>query len=206
MAACDGTLARGDESLLAREVPGLVVAAMTLPHVLDHLFEGALVVTPGDRPEIVLGVLTAHVSASFPQMSGIVLNGGLPLPEPVQRLIDGLGVTLPIITTALDTHATSTALTNQRGRLDKDSPRKIATALALFAEHVDGDALLDRLEVARTQVVTPLMFEHQLIDRARSPTVVTSCCPRARRSGSCARPTSCCDAASSTSRCSATRC
>ena len=49
---------------------------------------------------------------------------------------------------------------------DKDSPRKIATALALFAEHVDGDALLDRLEVAQTQAVTPLMFEHQLIDTA----------------------------------------
>ena len=168
MTACEGTLASGDETLLTREVPGLVVAAMTLPNVLDHLFEGALVVTPGDRPEIVLGVLTAHVSANFPQMSGIVLNGGLPLPDQVQRLLDGLGVTMPIITTALDTHATSTALTNQRGRLDKDSPRKIATALALFAEHVDGDALLDRLEVAKTHAVTPLMFEHQLIDTAVS--------------------------------------
>jgi phosphate acetyltransferase len=166
MAACDGELVSGDEALLAREVPGLVVAAMTLPNVLDHLFEGALVVTPGDRPEIVLGVLTAHLSASFPQVSAIVLNGGLDLPPQVRRLLDGLAVTLPIITTRLDTHATSTALTNQRGHLDKGSPRKIATALALFAEHVDGVALLDRLEVVRTAVVTPLMFEHQLIDAA----------------------------------------
>src|SRR3954451_12820358 len=54
MAACDGSLVSGDESLLARESTGLVVAAMTLPHVLDRLFEGASVVTPGDRPEIVL--------------------------------------------------------------------------------------------------------------------------------------------------------
>ncbi|GAA2130260.1 phosphate acetyltransferase [Nocardioides bigeumensis] len=166
MAACGGTLTSGDEALLAREVPGLVVAAMTLPHVLDHLFEGALVVTPGDRPEIVLGVLTAHVSTSFPQVSGIVLSGGLPLPPQIQSLLAGLAVTLPIISTDLDTHATSTALTNRRGRLDKDSPRKIATALALFTEHVDSDALLDRLEVAKTHAVTPLMFEHQLIDAA----------------------------------------
>jgi phosphate acetyltransferase len=53
-----------------------------------------------------------------------------------------------------------------RGRLTADSPRKIAIALSLFAEHVDGDALLDRLEVARTDAVTPLMFEHQLLDDA----------------------------------------
>jgi len=166
MAACGGMLLRGDEDLLAREAPEIVIAAMTLPHVLDRLSEGALVVTPGDRPEIVLGVLTAHVSASFPQVSGIVLNGGLELPKQVQTLLDGLAVTLPIVATPLGTHATSTALTNRRGRLDKDSPRKIATALSLFAEHVDGDALLDRLEVTRTEAVTPLMFEHQLLDSA----------------------------------------
>ena len=166
MEACGGRLVSGDEALLSREVPGLVVAAMTLPNVLDRLFEGALVVTPGDRPEIVLGVLTAHVSASFPQISGIVLNGGLDLPPQVRRLLDGLAVTMPIIATDLDTHAASTALTNRRGHLDKDSPRKVATALALFAEHVDGEALLDRLEVARTAAVTPLMFEHQLLDAA----------------------------------------
>ena len=164
--ACGARLLSGDEALLTREVSGQVIAAMTLPHVLDHLFEGALVVTPGDRPEIVLGVLTAHVSANFPQMSGIVLTGGLELPAQVRKLLDGLAIPLPIAATPLDTYAASTLMSNRRGRLDKDSPRKVATALALFAEHVDGDALLDRLEVARTQAVTPLMFEHQLIDTA----------------------------------------
>ncbi len=117
---------------------------MTLPNVLDRLFDGAVVVTPGDRPEVVLGVLIAHQSASFPQISGIVLNGGLALPEQVDRLLDGLEATLPIIATDLGTHATSATLTNRRGRLDQDSPRKIATALTLFAEHVDGEELLDR--------------------------------------------------------------
>ena len=53
-----------------------------------------------------------------------------------------------------------------RGRLTKESTRKIATALSLFDAHVDGEALLDRLALARTEIVTPLMFERQLIDRA----------------------------------------
>jgi phosphate acetyltransferase len=166
MGAVDGTLVSGDESLLNREVTGLVVAAMTMPNVLDRLVEGAVVVTPGDRPEVVLGVLMAHASPTFPQISGIVLNGGLPLPEQVSRLIEGLGVTMPIIATDLGTHAASTALTAVRGRLTKDAPRKVSTALALFGRNVDGDALLDRLEVARSEAVTPLMFEHQLIDAA----------------------------------------
>ncbi len=164
--AVDGRLLSGDPALLTRETTGLVVAGMTMPNVLDRLFDGAAVVTAGDRPEVVLGVLMAHASRNFPQISAVVLNGGFTLPDQVQRLIDGLGVTLPIVDTTLDTQAASAALTAVRGRLAKDSPRKIDAALALFEKNVDSDALLDQLEVARSSAVTPLMFEHQLIDDA----------------------------------------
>ena len=166
MAACEGSLVSGEERLLAQEATGFVVAAMTLPNVLDRLFDGAVVVAPGDRPEVVLGILTAQVSAHFPQMSGIILNGGIPLAPQVGRLLDGLRTTMPIIETDFGTKDTAAALTTLRGRLHKDSPRKVATALALFDEYVDGGALLDGLEVARSDAVTPLMFEHHLVDLA----------------------------------------
>ncbi len=162
----DGRLLSGDPGLLSREVSGLVIAGMTMPNVLDRLFEGAVVVTAADRPEVVVGVLMAHASQNFPQISAIFLNGGFALPDQILRLIEGVGSTTPIIETPLGTHAASTALTAVRGRLTKDTPRKMDTALALFDRYVDGPALLDRLAVARSSAVTPLMFEHQLIDEA----------------------------------------
>jgi phosphate acetyltransferase len=168
LAPVDGSLLSGDPQLLTREVTGLMIAGMTMPNVLDRLFEGAAVVTAGDRPEVVLGVLMAHASRTFPQISAVVLNGGFELPGQVQRLIEGLGVTLPIIETGLGTQATSAKLTAVRGRLTKDAPRKIDTALALFDQYVDGPALLDQLALARSSAVTPLMFEHRLVDRAVS--------------------------------------
>lgn len=166
MAPVNGRLLSGDPALLSREVTGLIVAGMTMPNVLDRLFDGAAVVTAADRPEVVLGVLMAHASLGFPQISAIVLNGEFTFPPQVQRLIDGVGATLPILETALDTQATSAALTAVRGRLSRQSPRKVDAALALFDRHVDGEALLDQLAVARSSAVTPLMFEHQLIDEA----------------------------------------
>ncbi|GAA0583354.1 phosphate acetyltransferase [Kribbella sandramycini] len=166
MPAVAGRLLSGEPALLSREVTGLVVAGMTMPNVLDRLSDGAAVVTAGDRPEVVLGVLMAHASLNFPQISAVFLNGGFELPAQVQRLIDGLGATLPIIDTGLDTQATSAALTAVRGRLAKGSPRKIEAALTLFERNVDSTALLDQLEVVRSSAVTPLMFEHQLIDEA----------------------------------------
>jgi phosphate acetyltransferase len=168
VSACDGTLVSGDPALLEREALGLLVAGMTMPNVLGRLFEGAVVVTPGDRPEVVLGVVMAHLSTGFPQVSGIVLNGGIELPEQVTRLLEGLGATLPIAATSLGTQEASAALSSVRGRLTSASPRKVAAALTLFAQHIDAGALLDGLDVARTTAVTPLMFEHQLIDRATS--------------------------------------
>ncbi|GAA4364315.1 phosphate acetyltransferase [Nocardioides caricicola] len=164
----DGRLLIGDPALLDREAMGVLVAGMTMPNVLDRLFEGAAVVTAGDRPEVVLGVLMAHHSASFPQVTGIILNGGIELPPQVTRLLEGTGTTLPIIATDLGTHETSSALTAIRGRLTSMSPRKITAALALFAEHIGGDALLDLLDVSHTTAVTPLMFEHQLLHTAAS--------------------------------------
>jgi phosphate acetyltransferase len=168
MAACDGSLLSGDPDLLQREAMGIVVAAMTMPNVLDRLFEGAVVICPGDRSDVVLGALMAHRAQTFPPLAGLVVNGGLPIPEQVMRLIDGLGTRLPIIETAGGTHATSAALTAVRGRFTPDAHRKIDRALGVFREHVDGDGLLDRLEVSRSEVVTPLMFEHQLIETAQA--------------------------------------
>ena len=165
MLACDGSSSAATSSA-AQEATGVVIAAMTLPNVLDRLFDGAVVVAPG-RPAGG-GPRRPHRPGvgELPQMSGIVLNGGIPLAPQVGRLIEGLRTTMPIIESDFGTKETATALTTLRGRLHKDSPRKVATALALFDEYVDGDALLDRLEVARSDAVTPLMFEHHLLDLA----------------------------------------
>ncbi|SIN68890.1 phosphate acetyltransferase [Agromyces cerinus] len=167
MDAVDGTLHAGDPELLNREALGVIVAAMSMENVLTHLTEGAVVVVPGDRSEVLLGVLTAHSSATFPSLSGIVLNGGIPIAEQVDRLVDGLKAGLPIIRTELSSYDTALAITHTRGRLAAESQRKRDTALALFEKHIDGQALLDLLEVARPEVVTPLMFEYDLLERAR---------------------------------------
>ena len=167
MQAVDGELYAGDPDLLDREALGVVIAAMSMENVLPRLIEGSVVIVPGDRSEVLLGVLTAHASATFPSISGIVLNGGFPLSEHIERLIEGLKAGLPIIQTELGSYDTALAIRNTRGRLAAESQRKRDTALALFEQHVDGEALLDRLEIAQPEVVTPLMFEYDLLERAR---------------------------------------
>ena len=168
MAACDGTLIKGDPALLQREALGVVIAGMSMENVLTRLIEGGIVIVAGDRSDVLLAMLMAHSADTVPSLAGIILNGGFDLLPQIESLIDGLGSSLPIIRTALGTYDTARVVTKTRGRLAADSPRKFDTALALFEQHVDGAVLLERLEVSRSEVVTPLMFEYDLFDRARS--------------------------------------
>ena len=168
MSATDSTLLKGDPENLDRAVLSVVVAAMSMENVLPRLLEGAIVVVPGDRSDVLVGTLLAHASGTFPSLAGIILNGGFDLAPSVERLIDGLDTRLPIARNALGTYDTALRITQTRGRLAADSQRKYDTALSLFERHVDGPELLRRLEVTPSDVVTPLMFEQLLLDRARA--------------------------------------
>ncbi len=165
-AACEGELIAGDPELLGRDALGVLVGAMTLPNLLDRLYDGALVITPGDRHDVLLGVLYAHASSTLPAVSGIVLTGGLRPPPKLLGSVVGRAMP-PVVLTSHDTYATAMLAGAHEGRISPQAGRKIDTALALFERHVDGDELLGRLEVSRSRAVTPLMFEYTLLDRAR---------------------------------------
>ena len=66
----------GDAQWLDREVAHYKVAAMEVAHFLDHLEEGSLVITPGDRSDIIIGTLIADAATSYPGVAGVILTGG----------------------------------------------------------------------------------------------------------------------------------
>jgi phosphate acetyltransferase len=168
MEALDGHHLKGDPELLHREVLDYIISGMSIENILIRLTEGAAIVVAGDRSEVLLAVLMAHNAETFPRLSGIILNGGFEISPTIERLISGIGADLPIVSTSLDTFETALRLTRARGRLTANSQRKIDVALSLFDRYVDEAPLIAALDMDRPNVVTPLMFEYQLIEQARS--------------------------------------
>jgi len=168
MAAVEGRLVAGDEELLDREAEALIVGGMTMDHILDRLVDGGVVIVPGDRSEVVLAMVAAHASDNFPSLAGMILNGGFLPSEQVSRLVAGLPQRLPMVATTLGTFETTRRVAETRGLLSTGSQRKLDTARATFSTHVDGAALLKAVDLPRSEVVTPLMFEYDLIERARA--------------------------------------
>ena len=158
----------GAEAQLDRDVRAVVVGAATLPTVIEHLVDGALVITPGDRDDIVLGMLAAAASANAPALSGLLLCTNQ-LPDPrVRPLLDAYAEYAPILAVETDTFTTAQAVGRVRGRIASTTTRKITAALGGFDRSIDADELAGRIEVTRSVRVTPLMFEYDLVERARA--------------------------------------
>jgi phosphate acetyltransferase len=167
MHALGGELLSGDEDLLHREAERMLVCGMNAEHVLERLEDGQLCIVAGDRTDVVLTLAAAHHADGFPSLAGMVLNGGFrPGPE-VLRLVRHLDDHLPLVLTDMTSYEAARTVSSTRGLLGSGSQRKIDTALAAFEQHIDDEALLQSLDVAQSDVVTPLMFESMLLERAR---------------------------------------
>ncbi|MEU4334565.1 phosphate acetyltransferase [Micromonospora lupini] len=166
-AALGATLLAGDDAALGRDVLDFVVGAAHVPTLLGHLTEGALVITPGDRADLLVAASAAHVAGQV-SVAGLVLTLG-EQPDPrVMRLVEGLNTGLAVLSVGSDSYDTVAASSRIEGRPSIANPRKVEAALGAFERCVDTDDLARRLRVSRSARVTPLMFENELIDRARS--------------------------------------
>jgi phosphate acetyltransferase len=167
--ALNATILQGESNELNREVRDFKVAAMNLPNFLDYVVDSALVITPGDRSDVILGSLATVFSETYPNIAGLLLTGGL-TPEPqVLRLIEGAKkAPTPIISVDTDTYTTAMNVSAVPAVITPDNERKIAAALGLFESSVDMEELGNRITGVRSVRVTPIMFEYQLIERAKS--------------------------------------
>ncbi|MEP0368225.1 MAG: phosphate acetyltransferase [Cyclobacteriaceae bacterium] len=145
------------------------IAAMQPHNYLKRIKENSLVITPGDRGDIVMTTLQAHQSSNYPSLAGIVLSAGYDLEEAYHKLLEGLKDIVPIIAVNTNTFDTAHSVSNVRSYIKPTSHRKISLALQRFEENVAVTDLLEKIKVmAPSSVLTPKMFEYSLFKKAKS--------------------------------------
>lgn len=156
------------EDKLNRHVYGFTVAAMQLRNFLKRIEHGLLVITPGDRSDVIVACLSAVSSMSMPNIAGILLTGGLKPEESVCRLIDGFPHLVPILSVAGDTFPSTILVSKVHAGISPDNDRKINRALEVFDQYIDSNELTEKIIETRTTSVTPKMFEYGLLQKARA--------------------------------------
>ena len=154
--------------LLSNQADHFITGAMQLPHFLKYIKENVLIITPGDRGDIIIGALQANASASYPKIAGIVLTADTQPEEPIMKLIEGLQTVVPIISVQTGTFETSKLVGSIPSRITADNGKKIELAISLFNKYVDTQALDEKMVMFKSDSITPQMFQYQLMKRARS--------------------------------------
>ena len=160
--ASQGTAA----DLLRRDVRAVRIAAMSVEHFLDDLVPGTLVVVPGDRSDILIASIISTLSSAFPAVAGIVITGGYEQHPALRRLLES--APFPVLEVAQRTYAAAAVIQSVRPVIRHDDDRKVAAALGAFESGADADELEEQINLERPTRLTPIMFEYELIERARA--------------------------------------
>ncbi len=166
--ALNANLLNGEAEWLDGEVANIKIGAMELPNFLDHLEEQSLVITPADRSDIILGTLVANRSTNYPHVAGVLLTGSPHPPTQITKLLDGLLASpVPVLSVETDTFTTAMRASSVRPSLVAQDHRKTAAVLGMVESYIDLAGLLEQASVTRSERVTPLMFQHELVSRAK---------------------------------------
>jgi phosphate acetyltransferase len=149
-----------------RDVRSIKVAAMNVANFLHVLDDGALVIVPGDRADVLVACLASSLSPEFPVPSALILTGGLAPDANIYSLL--AQSPFPVFASPDDTYSTAKQVSEVRSEIWSGHRRKVASALGLWSKRVDEAELVERLHLPRPERMTPLRFLHELIERARS--------------------------------------
>ncbi|MGE8341879.1 MAG: phosphate acetyltransferase [Flavobacterium sp.] len=155
------------ENYLNNEIGHYSVGAMQLHNYLVHLHDNALVITPGDRSDIILGALQANESANYPTISGIILTGNIVPEESILKLIEGLSPIVPIIAVDGGTYHITNKIGSIKSEIYANNTHKIETSINTFEKHVQIEALSQRVITFQPEGMTPKMFQYNMVKRAK---------------------------------------
>jgi len=128
---------------LTNLVEDIVVGAMGAQNMAKHFRRGTLVITPGDREDIVLAAATASQANPSEALSGLVLTDNF-LPSPatleVIRKLD-----FPVLLAEADSYEVASKVHDIIVKTRPDDAEKIAVIRDLIAQHVDVAKLVGAL-------------------------------------------------------------
>jgi phosphate acetyltransferase len=153
-----------------RRVTSTVVTARTVPNMAHLLTPGALVVTPGDREDVIMAASLAHLSGV--PLAGLLLTSNSAPEDSIERLCRAaLASTLPVLRVATNSYNTASLLSRLGARVPHDDLERMERMLDYIADRIDVVPLGTRLRAdtpGTERRLPPSAFRYELIQKARA--------------------------------------
>lgn len=149
-----------------RRVQSITVCARTMPNMLHTLKAGTLVVTPGDRDDILLASCMAALNGV--PLAGVILTGAIMPTDPVMRLCDSAFATgLPVMTAKQNTFESAQMLNNMNTEVPADDITRMESVMDAVAASINAKYLAEKAQVIEERRLSPPAFRHLLVQQAR---------------------------------------
>ena len=152
--------------LHSARVSDMLIAARSITHLINRLKPGALVITPGDRDDVVLA--TAMAAQRGVPLAGLLLTCNS-LPHPHLQALCQINehASFPVLATELETFDTARQLTQMSHHVPVDDLARMERVVDFVAERLDLDRLISRIGQPGEVRLSPPAFRYQLIQHAR---------------------------------------
>ncbi len=156
---------KGD--LDTRRVKHILVVSANVQDILPKLTPGTLVVTSGDRLDVILAASMAAISGV--ELAGVLLTNSYLPPKDLMTLCkQAMLAGLPILTTSLDTFHGAQALAKLNREVQPDDLQRMESAMTLVSESLDLEWLDSQCQIKRAKRLSPPAFRHLLSETARA--------------------------------------
>ncbi|KPC53724.1 phosphate acetyltransferase [Amantichitinum ursilacus] len=153
--------------LNTRRVMETVIAARSVSEVVERLKPGALVISAGDRDDIMLA--TALAASNGIPLAGLLLtHSSAPDPRVLGLAQLALNSGIPVLRTHTDSYNTAARITLVPPAVAADDHERMNAVLDTVAEQLDTARLMDAVQLPATTRMSPPAFRYQLIQKARS--------------------------------------
>ena len=149
-----------------RRVVDFSLCARTVRNMTNRLRPDALIITPGDRDDVILATCMAAMNGV--PLAGLLLTSGI---EPAKNIDDlcerAYQAGLPVLLVFTDSYMTAAACASMDTGVPIDDVERIARVMDEVASHLDTPWLLDRLESELEPRLSPPAFRYMLVNRAQ---------------------------------------
>lgn len=135
------TLNRGGQ--MDNHVHEVIVGAMSVQNAMRHFVNGALLITPGDREDIILAAGAALTTGTCAQLAGIVVTGGIRPSAHVIKVIESMPY--PVLLVGEDSYEVASAVHDITVKTRPADTEKISVIRDLVGQHIDLPKLLKEL-------------------------------------------------------------
>jgi phosphate acetyltransferase len=150
-----------------RRVLDTVLAARSVNEVIPRLKPGALVISAGDRDDVMLA--TALAESNGVELAGLLLTHHSFISPRIERFgARAFHRGLPVLRTDGDSYETASRVSRLPLAVPQDDPGRMEKVIDSMAEQVDSDAICAGLDLAPSKRMSPPAFRYQLIQKARA--------------------------------------